>query len=65
MRTAIQYVRFSSKPQELGDSERRQVDAGQAWAVANGFAYRQIVDRGLIPEAVLGAGGVRQPLPLQ
>jgi len=47
MRTAIQYVRFSSKPQELGDSERRQVEAGRAWAAANGYQYRQMVDRGL------------------
>ena len=35
MPTAISYIRFSSKPQEEGDSTRRQEKLTAAWVAAN------------------------------
>ncbi len=36
MAMAFSYVRFSSKPQELGDSERRQLEGARKYCNANG-----------------------------
>lgn len=42
------YVRFSTPEQELGDSERRQVDKAKAWAVRKGLTFDEsLSDRGL------------------
>jgi DNA invertase Pin-like site-specific DNA recombinase len=46
---AHSYIRFSTSQQELGDSERRQVEATRIYAETNGFALDESigVDRGL------------------
>jgi DNA invertase Pin-like site-specific DNA recombinase len=46
---AFSYIRFSTPQQELGDSERRQVETTRAYAETNGFALDESieVDRGL------------------
>jgi DNA invertase Pin-like site-specific DNA recombinase len=46
---AYSYIRFSTPQQELGDSERRQVETTRAYAERNGFALDESieVDRGL------------------
>jgi len=35
METAFSYIRFSSKPQEKGDSIRRQTELRDAWLARN------------------------------
>ena len=37
MATAHSYLRYSTPEQALGDSERRQIEKAQQWAVANGM----------------------------
>src|ERR1700686_4674214 len=46
---AYRYIRFSTPQQELGDSERRQVEDSRAYAELNGFTLDESigVDRGL------------------
>jgi DNA invertase Pin-like site-specific DNA recombinase len=46
---AYSYIRFSTPQQELGDSERRQVEDSRAYAELNGFTLDESigVDRGL------------------
>jgi DNA invertase Pin-like site-specific DNA recombinase len=39
MATAHSYLRYSTPEQALGDSERRQIEKAQEWAVANGYDY--------------------------
>jgi len=39
MSTAHSYLRYSTPEQALGDSERRQIEKAQQWAVANGYDY--------------------------
>src|SRR6516162_9988616 len=33
------YLRWSTPPQEWGDSERRQIEPGRAWAAARGMEF--------------------------
>jgi DNA invertase Pin-like site-specific DNA recombinase len=48
-RVAYSYARFSSAPQALGDSERRQIEDARKYAAENGFDLDESigVDRGL------------------
>jgi DNA invertase Pin-like site-specific DNA recombinase len=39
MATAHSYLRYSTPEQALGDSERRQIEKAQEWAVANAYDY--------------------------
>lgn len=66
MPTAYSYLRFSSAPQQWGDSARRQRDLATAYAAKHGLEladHRELADRGvsgysganLAPEAALGA----------
>jgi DNA invertase Pin-like site-specific DNA recombinase len=49
------YGRFSSKPQERGDSKRRQIDGAKAYAAANGIT---IVAEPYFDEGVSGKAGL-------
>lgn len=42
------YLRFSTAPQSFGDSERRQLENGQAWATKHGHTFSDLrfIDRG-------------------
>jgi hypothetical protein len=46
MKTAFSYCRFSSAAQAKGESKRRQIEAAERWAVANGYT----LDTTLSPE---------------
>src|SRR5262245_51350687 len=36
MKLAFSYIRFSSKKQELGDSQRRQIEGAKSWCQRHG-----------------------------
>ena len=48
MKKAYSYIRFSRPEQEMGDSERRQLEASRKYAKENGFILDEtLTDRGL------------------
>src|SRR6516165_1762995 len=51
MQTAFVYVRFSHEEQRLGGSERRQIEAAEAYCKANGLT----IDYSLKPDRAMSA----------